>query len=137
VSVRGTAAAGLLFAACATDLAAPAGSLPRTLSPDDERACFERTRVREYLGVLQREVIEAWTLPRRADPDGRVQVEFQLGAQGELLDLRVLSSSDPEVARSAVAAFRRALPIGSPDGGAECLTQTPVTATFSNPLAPR
>lgn len=69
-----------------------------------------------YMDRLKARIFRAWEYPEDAilrGEEGKVSIEFVLGAQGELVDIGVLKSSgSPRLDRAAMNAVAKAAPFG-------------------------
>lgn len=97
-------------------------------------SCFAIPQARDYLEQLQKQILDAWKLPRGVSADQRVTFTFRLRLDGSIQCLSLASDRNEAVSRSAVAAVQRGTPFSPVPPEAACLTELPVTATFSNPL---
>ena len=132
------AGAVILLAACGTAPHKFYASQSRCASqePDPEAAkvCLAKPEVRAYMEQVQREVLEGWRLPRGIAPGQKVAVAFQLREDGSLECLSTSPAGEERLRESIISAFQRAVPFAEVPRESVCLTELPVTATFSNPL---
>ena len=98
-------------------------------------SCTERPAVRAYVQGLRSRVYERWTVPEGASTDDEVMLRFTLDAAGSTTRVELLSSANPAMGASALAAFRSSSPFPPVPDGARCLVAQPYTATFRIPGA--
>ncbi len=127
-----------LLGSCTTSPDAYYASLPRceVVEPDLDfgERCLAIPQARDYLKQFQREILDAWQLPRGISADQRVTLSFGLRLDGSIQCLSLASDLREDIARSVVAAFQRGTPFSRVPSEAACLTKLPITATFSNPV---
>jgi TonB family protein len=98
-------------------------------------ACFERASVRAYLVEVKDRTIGRWVLPPGLSSDQTVTLRFNLDAAGSASRVSLVDATDNALGASAVDALRAAAPFPPMPSDARCLSQVPIVATFSNPVA--
>jgi TonB family protein len=98
-------------------------------------ACFERPSVRAYLVEVKDRTIGRWVLPPGLSSDQTVTLRFNLDAAGSASRVSLVDATDNALGASAVDALRAAAPFPPMPSDARCLSQVPIVATFSNPVA--
>ncbi len=126
-----------LLASCATSPEAYYAAQPRcgTRQPDPvvAQGCLAVPQARDYLGRAQRQVLDAWQLPRDVSADESIGLTFRLGLDGSIQCLSLSPHPNEVLARSVVSALQRVTPFPPVPSEAACLGKLPVLATFSNP----
>jgi len=98
-------------------------------------ACFERPSVRAYLVEVKDRTIGRWVLPPGLSSDQTVTLRFNLDSAGSASRVSLVDATDNALGASAVDALRSAAPFPPMPSDARCLSQVPIVATFSNPVA--
>jgi hypothetical protein len=135
-----------LAAACAGPLPAPQGEpIAREL------LCTEQAPEREPRGTagdlarcgaavaprveaMKREVLDAWLTPQSR---GFVQIQFELGADGQPVNVCVLGGTGDREARSALDALARYRSPGPLTSEEQCVLGDPLVASLITDGAPR
>ena len=79
--------------------------------------------------------IGRWVLPPGLSSDQTVTLRFNLDAAGSASRVSLVDATDNALGASAVDALRAAAPFPPMPSDARCLSQVPIVATFSNPVA--
>jgi len=97
--------------------------------------CLAIPQARDYLEQAQKQVLDAWQLPRGISANQKVSLTFRLRLDGSIQCLSLSSDPKEALARSVVSAVQRVTPFARLPSEAACLGDLPVVATFSNPIA--
>jgi len=97
--------------------------------------CFGKPSVQSYLGRVQDRTLSRWILPPGVAADQNVTLRFKLDVAGSATSVSLVRASNNALGASAVDALNAASPFPPMPEGARCLSQVPITATFSNPVA--
>ncbi len=100
-----------------------------------QSACMHRPEVKDYLAVVRERTLSRWVLPPGVDAGRRVTLRFRVDAAGSASDVAVLRADDNSLGASAVDALRAASPFPPMPDDVRCLSQVPITGTFSNPVS--
>ncbi len=100
-----------------------------------QKACIERPEVQTYLSSVRDRTISRWVLPPGLTSDQKVTLRFRLDVAGSATSVSVVRASDNSLGASALDALRAASPFPPMPDDARCLSQVPIVATFSNPVA--
>jgi TonB family protein len=100
-----------------------------------QKACMQRQEVQDYLAVVRERTLSRWVLPPGVDAGRRVTLRFRVDAAGSASDVSVVRADDNSLGASAVDALRAAAPFPPMPDDVRCLSQVPITGTFSNPVS--
>jgi hypothetical protein len=127
-----------LLVSCATSPEGYYAAQPRcgTGQPDPVVAqrCLAVPQAREYLGRAQKQVLDAWQVPRNVSANESIDLTFRLRLDGSIRCLSLSPNPNEALAQSVVSAVQHVTPFPPVPSEAACLGKLPVVATFSNPL---
>lgn len=128
----------VILGSCATSPDAYYAAQPRCAANELDVAITERClavpQAHNYLEQAQRQILEAWQLPRGIIANQKVSLTFRLRLDGSIQCLSISPDPKEALARSVVSAFQRVTPFARVPFEAACLEELPVVASFSNPL---
>jgi TonB family protein len=100
-----------------------------------QKECMAKQEVQDYLAVIKQRTLQRWMLPPGVDAGRRVTLRFRVDVAGSASDVAVVRAEDNSLGASAVDALRSASPFPPMPDDVRCLSQVPITGTFSNPAA--
>jgi TonB family protein len=92
--------------------------------------CPEKASLR-YVEAVRDKAVAAWSSIRSRPVNGRVVVAFRLTASGELIEMQVRESDDPQLSEEVRAAMRAAAPFSVMPPEIRCLAEATLVATFT------
>ena len=107
------------------------------VSVESSAACLRVQGAAEYVEYARKRLLAAWRLPRGLPADQTAKLKFQIDPGGSVRCLTLVLHSDRTLARSALVAMQRVEPFASLPPESVCLSEIPIVATFTNPIARR
>jgi TonB family protein len=98
-----------------------------------DAGCQSRPEVVAYVDDIEDRMYKRWILPPGVAPDQKVMLRFHLDVAGSATSVSLIEAEDNALGASAVDALRAASPFPPMPEAVRCLSEHPITGTFTNP----
>jgi hypothetical protein len=95
--------------------------------------CTARPEVQAYMEQVRLRMLSRWVLPPDTPSNQEVKLQFRLDPSGSSSQVKFVVAPNPTLGESAAAALRAASPFPPMPERVRCLSESPLTGTFTNP----